>query len=230
MVVNGEQIDIHAGQGPEQPCEWSPEVPTLRDSTRVIFFYEGNDQDGTVTGFSYRILRTDIVRCSTRLGPYSAFMLEDFISLPLAPPSNPDTLQAYFTSNDYEVFVRSQDNEGKPDGSPPSIKFRVNFTPRLRQSALFPGPGAVIDSSQANPNGKLVVRFAADDVESPPAAMSYRAVLNGIYGLVVGPVSNESLLAYEFDFPPAGLNAIRYSVTDPGRRVDTLTVSFTVLE
>jgi hypothetical protein len=60
--------------------------------------------------------------------------------------------------------------------------------------------------------------------------MSYRAVLNGVYGLVVGPANDESELFYEFDFPAAGQNANLYTVTDPGRRVDTLTVSFTVLE
>ena len=230
VVVDGEQLDLHAGQGPWAPCEWPEEVPTIRDSSRVLFFFEGNDKDGEVDGFSYRVVRTDIVRCSSRFGPFSVFFPQGFVSLPVAPPSNPDTLAAYFTSNDYEVFARSQDNEGKTDGTPPGFKFKVNFTPRLRPSALFPGSGAVIDSAQATPEGKLVVRFAADDVESPPVVMSYRVVLNGRYSLVVGPVNDESELLYEFDFPPAGQNAILYTVADPGRRSDSLTVSFTVLE
>lgn len=230
MVVNGQQVDIRAGQGPWRPCEWPEEVPTIRDSSRAIFFFEGNDPDGTITGFSYRIVRTDIVRCSSRFGPYTVFFPEAFASLPLPTPGHPDTLEAFFTSNDYEIFARSQDNEGKADGTPPGLKFRVNFTPRLRQSALFPGPGAVIDSSAATPDGKLAVRFAADDTETPPVGMSYRAVLNGRYGLIVGPVDDESQLLYKFDFPAAGQNAILYTVADPGRRVDTLTVSFTVLE
>lgn len=230
VVVAGAQLDLTAGQGPWEPCEWPEEVPTIRDSSRVIFFFEGNDEDGDVTGFSYRIVRTDIARCSSRFGPFSVFFPEDYVSLPIAPPSNPDTLAAYFTSNDYEVFARSKDDEGKTDGTPPGFKFKVNFTPRLRQSALFPGQGAVIDSSIATPDTTLIVRFAADDVESPSIAMSYRAVLNGRYSLVVGPVLDESELVYEFRFPPAGQNAILYTVADPGRRSDSLTVSFTVLE
>ncbi len=229
MVVNGEQFDVNAGQGPWEPCEWPEAVPTIRDSSRVLFFFEGNDRDGEVVGFSYRIVRTDITRCSSRFGPYSVFQPEDFISLPVAPPSNPDTAAAFFTSNDYEVFVRSLDAEGKADGSPPSIKFRVNFTPRLRASALFPGQGAVVDSSQAV-NDSLVVRFSADDVESPPAAMSYRVVLDGRYGLVVGPVNTEDELFYQFPFPEAGPHTLVYTVADPGLRTDEVTVEFTVAE
>jgi hypothetical protein len=228
MVVAGQDVPI-LGQGPWTVCNWPPEVPTIRDSSRATFVYEANDQDGSIAEFSYRIFRTDITRCAVLRGPFSTWFPETAVSLPPPRPGSNDTTLTFFTSNDYEVIIRSRDNEGKPDGSPPGIKFRVNFSPTLRESGLYPGPGATIDSSATAVNDSLDIRFVGDDLETPSSQMSYRVVLDGRYGLVVGPVVADSLLVERWRFPSPGQHTVQYTVTDPGRRADTLAVNFTVV-
>jgi len=228
MVVAGQEVPL-LGQGPWSTCGWPPEVPTIRDSSRATFIYEGNDQDGTVTDFSYRIFRTDITRCAVLRGPFSNWITATAVSLPPPRPGSDDTTLTFFTSNDYEVLIRSRDNEVKPDGTPQGVQFRVNFPPTLRESALFPGPGAVIDSSATAVNDSLDIRFAADDTETPPSQMSYRVVLDGRYGIVTGQVAADSLLYERWRFPSPGQHALLYTVSDPGRRGDTLLVNFTVV-
>jgi hypothetical protein len=237
MLVNDEEVDFRSG------------IPTIRDSSRVILVFDGYDQhfddgrlieDGNVDfervidpetgrvalevgGFSFRIWRTDIVRGSTRRGPFSVFFPETAVSLPF--------------SNDYEVFIRARDNEGKTDRNPPSVKFHVNFSPVLRQQPgappdtliCWPGQGTVIDSSYAI-NDSLTVTFIADDEETPPRGLSYRAVLDGMFGGIVSPPINaESDLQWRWPFPEAGDHTLIYQVEDPGRRTDELEVVFTVL-
>jgi hypothetical protein len=227
MVVAGQDVPM-LGQGPWATCGWPPEVPTIRDSSRVTFVYEENDQDGSVQEFSYRVFRTDITRCAVLRGAFSTWFPETAVSLPPARPGSEDTT-TFFTSNDYEVIIRSRDNEEKPDGTPPGVKFRVNFPPILRESALFPGPGAVIDSSATAVNDSLDIRFAADDTETPPSQMSYRVVLDGRFGLVTGPVPADSLLFERWPFPRPGQHTLQYTARDPGSRADTLVVTFTVV-
>jgi hypothetical protein len=227
MVVAGQEVPI-LGQGPWSACAWPPEVPTIRDSSRVTFIYEGNDQDGSIVEFSYRIFRTDISRCALLRGPFSNWFPETAISLPPPRTGTQDTT-TFFTSNDYEVLLRSRDNEAKPDGTPSGVKFRVNFPPILRESSLFPAPGAVLDSSATAVNDSLDIRFIADDTETPPSQMSYRVVLDGRFGIVIGPVSADSLLYERWRFPSPGQHTVQYTVRDPGHRADTLAVNFTVV-
>jgi hypothetical protein len=228
MVVGGQMIDFTGGQVDGEPCEWPDGIPTIRDSSRVTLCYEGNDADGTIVGFSFRTRRVDIVRCSTRNPGFSARFPETCASLPVPIPGR-DTLQVFLLSNDYEVFVRSHDNEGKADGTPPSVKFHVNFSPVLRPSGLFPAPGAVIDSSDTVVNDSLMVRFVADDVESPPSVLVYRVTLDGRPGTTVGPVTADSLLRQPWPFPAVGEHTIRYLATDPGKREHELNGTFTVV-
>ena len=171
----------------------------------------------------------DITRCAILRGAFSNWFAQTAFSLPPPRPGSQDTTGIFFTSNDYEVIIRSRDSEGKPDGSPPGVKFRVNFSPTLRESGLFPGPGAVLDSSATAINDSLDIRFIADDTETPPAQMSYRVVVDGRFGLVTGPVPADSLLFERWRFPRPGQHTIQYTVTDPGRRADTLSVNFTVV-
>ena len=228
MVANGQVIDFTLGQVDAEDCNWPDSVPTIRDSSRVTFCFEGNDQDGTVVGFSYKTDRIDIVRCSKRRPGFSARFPATCVSVPVPVPGR-DTVQTFFLSNDYEFFVRSHDNEGKADGTPARVKFRVNFAPVLRVSGLFPAPGAVIDSSDTVVNDSLTVRFVADDVESPPSVLVYRAILDGAFGNTVGPVFADSLLRQRWPFPPVGEHTIRYIATDPGRRAHELSGTFTVV-
>jgi hypothetical protein len=173
------------------------------------------------------------VRCSRRLPTFSTLIEVDAsqdtcISLPVPPPGR-DSLSTFLTSNDYEFFVRSHDNEGKADGTPAAVKFHVNFSPVLRASGLFPGPGAVIDSSDTAVNDTLTIRFVADDFETPPPVLSYRTVLDGVFGTTIGPVADTSLLFERRRFPSVGEHTIRYTATDPGKRTDELVVNFTVV-
>lgn len=218
-------VDFRAGQVDSPACRWPDGVPTIRDSSRVTICFEANDRDGALTGFSYRIFRTDIVRCSTRPGAFSTWSEEECIGLPQAPPNSPDSVGSFFTSNDYEVFIRSRDNEGKSDATPPSVKFHVNFTPVLRGSGVFPGPGAVLTYSADS----LVVRFTAEDVETGARGLSYRVILDGAYGRIVGPVSADNLLYQRWGPPAVGEHRITYSATDPGKRETTLNATFTVV-
>jgi hypothetical protein len=238
MVVNGQDIlDFQAGQGDYPPCQWPDEIVTIPNNSRVTFVFTGNDSDGEIQDFSYRIFRTDITRCSTRRNPFTSWFPETAVSLPVVPPSAPDSNQVVFTSNDYEILIRSRDSEGKADGTPASLKFRVNFPPTLRQSALFPAPGSVVDASVSAPGDSLTVRFAADDQESLPINMRYRVIIDRVFGDLVGPVDADSLLFQVFHFPLQsgpnqipllGQHEITYVVDDLGR-TDSLTTTFTVV-
>jgi hypothetical protein len=237
LVVRGESVDFSGGlvDVPACPvgscCNWPESVPTFRDSSRVIVIFDGGDLDGTVTGFSFKVDRLDITRnCARRPDAYGLPGSATAISLPdVNEFPGQDTTQIFFSSNDYEVFVRAHDNEGKADGTPPSVKFHINFTPVLLPTSVFPGPGAVIDSSATVVNDSLTVTFSATDVETPPSFHTYRTILDGRFGDVVGPVSADSLMRQRWPFPAVGQHSLRYLATDPGRRADTLEVTFTVV-
>lgn len=221
---NAEQFDPAPGQVAGEACAWPASVPTFRDSSRVIIFFDGSDLDGTIAGFSYRIFRTDIVRCATRRLPFSGIFPQGWVSL----PERADTTNVFFTSNDFEIFVRSHDNEGKTDPTPATVKFHVNFKPDFAdpRSAVFPAAG---DSVPIGGADSLTVTFTCYDVESPPTVLSYRTELDGRFGQVVEQVSTPDDLRQRWQFPEVGEHSLRYLVSDPGRRADTLEVTFTVV-
>jgi hypothetical protein len=200
--------------------------PTIRDSSRVTFFYEGNDQDGTVVDYAYRRIRCDIVRLSCQSRPFGSFFPDPFVSLPEPSSGTSDTTTLYYTSNDYFIVIRSRDNEGKADGTPDSVFFHVNYAPIMDASGVFPADGEIVNGTGID---SLDVRFRATDIETPPTELAYRVVLDGVYGGLVSGVQQEDELFDRWALPAAGTHEILYYVEDPGRRRDTLAVTFEIV-
>jgi hypothetical protein len=201
--------------------------PTVRDSSRVLLFFEGNDQDGEVIDYAVRRIRCDIVRLSCQSRPFGSFFTDPFVSTPEPASGFQDTTSLFYTSNDYFLVVRSRDNEGKTDGTPDSVFFHVNFTPELQTAQLYPGDGAVLNRAGQD---SLEIRFFATDIETASIDLTYRVVLDGSWGRTVGPVPTEDDLYERWAFPDTGLHQLRYTVMDPGRRSNDYEITFTVID
>ncbi len=209
--------------------------PFIRDRSRVTLCVTGNDADGEITGFSVRRIRRDIERGSENRRPFNdpPFLVAT-PSLCVSTPVATDTtsVSALYVSNDYRIEVRSHDAEGKKDGIPAALAFRVNFPPEHDPAAVFPADGAVL-TQPANPDSQLVVRFAATDLESSIFDLRFLAILDTDFGSIqTGVAAPEQ----PFPFPEPGLHTLEYRVSDKGdanpdarSRSDTLRVSFTVV-
>jgi len=204
--------------------------PQVRDSTRVLLFFEGNDADGEVVAFTTRVFRTDIERGSVRRFPFSTAFTENFVSHPIGSVADTSqTSQLRFFSNDYDLLVRSRDNEGKNDGTPDQVSLSVNFTPQFDLPALEPQDGAVLAYPADPATTPLVVKFRATDVESETTSLEYRAIIDGqLFGRVISNVPETQLQDQFLPFPEPGTHTIEFRVEDPGRRSAVRTHTFTI--